>query len=79
MKDTENLEVQMRSSCGESGQFLPAHTRVGAGGGSLPPGSPSPPVKEMGRKAGLLAGALEAGTEQMQLQPQALGWAGQPL
>lgn len=69
----------MCSSCGESRHFLPAHTQVGAGGGFLPTGSPSPPVREMGQKAGLLVGALEAGTEQMQLQPQALGWAGRPL
>lgn len=69
----------MCSSCGESGHFLPGHTQVGAGGGSLPRGSPSPPVREMGQKAGLLAGALEAGTERMQLQPQAPGWAGRPL
>lgn len=73
----------MCSSCGESRHCLPAYTQAGAGSGSLPPGSPSPPMREIGRKAGLPAGALEAGTDRMQLQhpplqdPRTCGASGQ--
>lgn len=83
MKGTENPEAQMCSSCGESRHCLPGHTQARAGGGFLPPGSPSQPVREMGRKAGLPAGALEDGTERMQLQhppfqdPRTCGASGQ--
>lgn len=82
-KGTENPDAQMCSSRGDSRHYLPAHTWARAGGGFLPPGSPSPPVREMGRKAGLPAGALEDGTEQMQLQhrppqdPRTCGASGQ--
>lgn len=83
MKGTKNLEAQLCSSCGESRHCLPAYTQAGAGSGSLPPGSPSPPMREIGRKAGLPAGALEAGTDRMQLQhpplqdPRTCGASGQ--